>query len=264
MVVYKTINLINGKIYIGRDKHDNPNYYGSGVLLAKAIQKYGKENFIKEILEDGIETIKELNEREIYWISCYNSQDQFIGYNLQKGGQGGDWESLTLEQQDHIKNRVKESSTGRIKSSLTIEKMRSSMKGKNTGIKTEKTRNLMSVNRKGKGLGNKPWNAGKTNVYSNETLELLSKASQGKNNSMFGKHHTEESKDKIRKKAQGRIPPNKGKFKIFVFIKDDTEIASIIGQHNAILYCKENNLPYSVLVKKLLPWNEYKCITKIN
>ena len=45
MIIYKTTNLVNGKIYIGKDSKNNPNYLGSGNLLKKALIKYGKENF---------------------------------------------------------------------------------------------------------------------------------------------------------------------------------------------------------------------------
>ena len=41
MIVYKTTNLINGKIYIGKDMKNNPNYLGSGTILRRAIKKYG-------------------------------------------------------------------------------------------------------------------------------------------------------------------------------------------------------------------------------
>jgi len=51
--VYKTTNLINNKIYIGyhKTKNINDDYLGSGKHLKRAVQKYGKDNFIKEIIE---------------------------------------------------------------------------------------------------------------------------------------------------------------------------------------------------------------------
>ena len=51
--IYKTTNLINGKIYIGQHKSSSfdTNYYGSGKLLIKALKKYGKENFKIELIE---------------------------------------------------------------------------------------------------------------------------------------------------------------------------------------------------------------------
>lgn len=89
MIIYKTTNLINGKIYIGQDKNNNPRYYGSGKILNLSIKKYGKENFKKEILEE-CKSEDHLNEREIYWISNYNSTDRKIGYNISDGSKEGD------------------------------------------------------------------------------------------------------------------------------------------------------------------------------
>jgi len=89
MVIYKTTNLINGKFYIGKDIKNNPNYYGSGVILKKAIKKYGKNNFIKEIIE-VCNNAEELANREIYWISKLNAHNKKIAYNIGIGGFGGD------------------------------------------------------------------------------------------------------------------------------------------------------------------------------
>ena len=88
--IYKTTNLINGKIYIGQKKSDTflaNQYLGSGVRLRSAIKHHGKENFTVELLEEC--TSKEqLDSREIYYIDKYNSRDLTIGYNLAKGGDG--------------------------------------------------------------------------------------------------------------------------------------------------------------------------------
>jgi len=62
-------------------------YYGSGIAIKNAINKYGKENFKKEILESGIVDYNLLCEREKYWIKAKNTRDP-IGYNLTDGGIG--------------------------------------------------------------------------------------------------------------------------------------------------------------------------------
>ena len=114
MVVYKTTNKLNGKIYIGKDESNNPSYIGSGVILKKAINKYGKDNFIKEILEE-CNSRELLNDREIYWIDKYKSTDHTIGYNIAEGGNGGntyfgktDSEliEIKLKISNSLKNRV--------------------------------------------------------------------------------------------------------------------------------------------------------------
>jgi group I intron endonuclease len=78
---------VNGKYYIGQDSKNDPNYLGSGKLLKYAIEKYGIENFQKEILET-CNTKEQLNEREIFWISKLDAIE--TGYNIARGGGGGD------------------------------------------------------------------------------------------------------------------------------------------------------------------------------
>ena len=88
MIVYETINLINGKKYIGQDSKNNLNYFGSGKLIKFAIKKYGKENFKKITLEE-CKTKKELNDKERYWIRKVDAPNDPMYYNIVEGGTGG-------------------------------------------------------------------------------------------------------------------------------------------------------------------------------
>ena len=92
MYVYKTTNLINGKIYIGISKKKSKNsllYLGSGKALKRAVSKYGRKNFKKEIIEENDEfSYKDLQNLEKKYIKEYNSTDNNIGYNISQGGDG--------------------------------------------------------------------------------------------------------------------------------------------------------------------------------
>ena len=89
MQIYKITNLINHKIYIGKDTTSDPNYFGSGLLIKRSISKYGIYNFIKEVIDETDDYL-ELSKKEIYWISEYDSTKREIGYNISSGGDGGD------------------------------------------------------------------------------------------------------------------------------------------------------------------------------
>lgn len=87
-LVYKITNLLDGKIYIGKHQTTNVNdtYFGSGTYLWKAIDKYGIQNFKKEILFD-FDTEEEMlaKERELVDESFIARDDT---YNLCLGGGG--------------------------------------------------------------------------------------------------------------------------------------------------------------------------------
>lgn len=86
MIVYKTVNLVNGKFYVGKQASTIKWYLGSGTALKSAIKKYGRDNFKKEILE-VCTSLEHLAEREIFWIKKLNAIKE--GYNIAEGGTGG-------------------------------------------------------------------------------------------------------------------------------------------------------------------------------
>ena len=84
-IVYKILNRVNGKSYIGCHKTTNLNdgYMGSGRLIKRAIKKYGLENFEKEILFE-FATAEEMFEKEQEIVEIGPQS-----YNLNEGGYGG-------------------------------------------------------------------------------------------------------------------------------------------------------------------------------
>lgn len=116
--IYKTINLINNKFYIGKHVTENPNdeYMGSGERIRYAIEKYGIQNFKKEILFifDNEEEMN-LKEKEIL-TPKFLAENKHICYNIAAGGQGGNialfpenpkYEEICLKISEGLKNNPK-------------------------------------------------------------------------------------------------------------------------------------------------------------
>lgn len=81
--------MINGKRYIGQKKFDIEgrwrSYLGSGVHLQNAFKKYGKDKFIRNIV-DIAHSLDELNQKEIRWIENYDAVNNDDYYNATDGG----------------------------------------------------------------------------------------------------------------------------------------------------------------------------------
>lgn len=164
--IYRITNLINDKIYIGKhsflDLEDE--YMGSGKYIKRAIKKYGKENFKREILyildtsEDAYEKEKEIvNEDFILRKDTYNL---IVG--------GDSFEAIN----SNIELRQKKNK----KAALSMNKV---IWQDDEFI--ERTRKRMSEQAK------KLW---KDEIYKNKMLSIIHIA-------FSGKTHTEETKKKI-------------------------------------------------------------------
>ena len=174
-LVYKTTNLVNGKIYIGKHETDNldDGYLGSGNLLRRAIKKYGEENFKREILFE-CSTIEEMNAKEAELVN-----EEFLKrddvYNIKLGGNGGF---------DYI-NETHRNTVGIAEVNANGENNKSGQcYTTRNRIKQDKDYALWFSNRIKDG-------------------QQLSDYEFG--SSFRGKHHTEEAKAKMREKARLRV-----------------------------------------------------------
>lgn len=87
--IYKITNNLNGKAYVGQSKHIKRRWRehlggAEDSVISKAINKYGAENFSFGVVEKCV--IKDLDKREIYYISKHNTFKH--GYNMTVGGDG--------------------------------------------------------------------------------------------------------------------------------------------------------------------------------
>ena len=167
--IYKTTNLVNGKMYIGvhmtNDLADG--YLGSGKVFKSAVKKYGKESFSRKILL-FCETREESLTKEIFYISNFRD---FYGkdklYNITLGGQGvGYGENHPMFGRSHT------------------PEARAAISEKNSGENNSFF--------------------GKT--HSKETRERLSKIGStkvGELNNFYGRKHTEEYKRNLSESRKG-------------------------------------------------------------
>lgn len=179
-LIYKITNNINGKIYIGQHQTEdlNDGYMGSGQNIKRAINKYGLENFTKEILYYCTDWETMNNMEEI--IVDNEFVDRKDTYNLRLGGSHGSFSEETKRKMSETHKNMPEE---------TKRKISEALKGK------------------------KPWNTGKKLPrQSEEVIQKRADANKGKKRSeetkrkiseaLKGKHPSEESK---RKNAEAHI-----------------------------------------------------------
>lgn len=152
-LVYKIRNKINDKFYIGVHSTDDTNdmYFGSGIVLKKAIQKYGIDNFEKSILFDYDNPINMFDMEKLLVDNILINQSDC--YNANVGGKGGSLKGRKISEQGRI--NIGNGSRGRVShrkgktgvySDESIAKMSASQRGSKH---SEETKRKMSRNMKG-------------------------------------------------------------------------------------------------------------------
>lgn len=204
MIIYKATNLINGKYYIGKttttlEKRIRAHKTASTKkkwVFYHAILKYGFDNFKWEILSECGD-LDVLNELEKKYIS-----ENIDGYNIAKGGNGGDTftnnpnkeqlrENVSKFHKDKVlteehKDKISKAHEGKCKpwASETAKKMSEGNIGKESKLKNT---NLSEQHKAKIGKGNK----GKTKVFTEEHKKNLAKAKIGYSNPNKGKTYEE-------------------------------------------------------------------------
>ena len=113
--IYITTNMVNGKRYIGQKKFEEgtnlyrwKSYLGSGTTLKRAIKKYGKDNFHRDII-DVAYSEEELNNKEKHYINVYDAINSDDYYNIAEGGRKDPFAGKTDEEILEIRRRASES-----------------------------------------------------------------------------------------------------------------------------------------------------------
>ena len=173
---YKITNTLNNRYYLGCHKTSdiNDGYMGSGKVIRHAIEKYGLENFTKEILE-YFDTSEEMYIGESLLITEETLSDPLI-YNLKLGGSGS-FDYVHKHRLNHTPESTKKRSE-----SLKRTFSQMDLTGENNGFfgkkHSEKTKKLQSEIRK-------EW------LLENEHPK-----------GMLGKKHSEESRKRTSEKCK--------------------------------------------------------------
>jgi group I intron endonuclease len=181
--IYSITNLINGKKYIGSHiVYGRKNYMGSGKLIIKALKKYGKINFKKEILE--VCSAEKVLLRETFYIKEMGSLYP-LGYNLHPNGGSNFKGSQGLKHSKKAINKISKTRKKNFKDGvLNLSGSKNPMFKKTHSEQTKKIIGLKSSQK----------------IISEESRQNYRNAVLGNKNPMFGKKHSLETIDKIKSK----------------------------------------------------------------
>jgi len=154
MIIYKITNKENNLSYIGKTTQTLEKRFKQHIRKAlndkkdthfyRAIRKYGNDCWTSEVLEN-VEDAELLNEREMFWIECYNSYNN--GYNSTHGGDG-------IEMTEEIRLKLSKTKTGKKVGPFTEEHLNNlrlnnakGMLGKKHTVEANKKRSLSMKDR---------------------------------------------------------------------------------------------------------------------
>ena len=235
--IYQTTNLVNNKKYIGKHCGElDDEYIGSGKLLQKAIEKYGKENFKKEILFIS-QNNEENNLKEKEFIKVFNAIEDRDYYNIAAGGDGGDiFHILPLEQQLALKKSYSKRYSGK----------GNPMYGKHHSEKTKEK--LRQVD--------------KSYIQTEKYRKNMSKAVSGEKNGMYGKHHTAESRKKMSDSTKGMYEGSKNPNAKGISAYKDAEMKILVKHFDtiqeALIFVGTKPTDYSGISKRMKENKPYK------
>ena len=187
--IYLTTNLINGKKYIGKHYGSlDDGYLGSGKILQRAIAKYGKDNFYREIL-DFSQSEEENAEKEKYYIALFDACHNDLFYNIHEGGNGGNTTAgMTLQEKQELSKKM----------SIRTRGDRNPMYGKKRSEEWKQQHSYWATYIRD------------NSVYQTEEYRArMSQLTSGENNGMYGKHHSEKSKQKMSINRKGKTAGSK-------------------------------------------------------
>jgi group I intron endonuclease len=214
--VYKILNNINGKFYIGYSKdiihrfdiHQSKLKTNThwNILLQRSYNKYKLENF-QFIILHTFNNIKEAQNKELEYLEDVNIRE--LLFNLHYNNSGGDMLSFHPDKEKIIKNRINTQLLNNSKLSKLELSDKYGKKGEKNGMYGKTHTNIVKQKLSQKMLCNK-YRLGIP--LSEETKKKLSDFHKNKiqdKNPFYGKHHSEETKKILSEKLKNKPSPTK-------------------------------------------------------